>query len=215
MSAPGLRMKISGVRLVESWKQASRSKGGDSMNSGERHRPTNRRMAKTSFSSRNARRTRSCWKGVRPVPQFPGSVAACGVSEATIASCHWAALSTTSLGSPRKASPMVSSIISRSPQVFSDIHLVDLGRGCLARRSALGTPGPMVKHRHSTAEICLACRRMFDPIMKAYSSLSFSNRPRQTFLYMLSVMSRSRISSRCPRSSFFSLRSSRWPKSAL
>ena len=62
-STPGERMKTSGLVLVESLKEPSRSKGGGSMNFWPISALTNCEIAGTSLSCRSTRSSSSRWKG--------------------------------------------------------------------------------------------------------------------------------------------------------
>ena len=72
-SAPGERTKMRGERDVESWKHASRLKGGGSTNLAPITPSTYSRTAKVSLSGRMVRRASSCWKRSRRVFQGAGS----------------------------------------------------------------------------------------------------------------------------------------------
>mmetsp|Transcript_40459 Transcript_40459/g.55069 ORF Transcript_40459/g.55069 Transcript_40459/m.55069 type:complete len:292 (+) Transcript_40459:687-1562(+) len=177
-SAPELRMKMSGVDLVESLKAAPRSKRGDSVNLAPSSLPTKARMPNCTFSGRMERSTRSFWNWVRLVSQWPGRGLDCGFPLMIIDLFQSAWSAFTLCANPSSVFGMIfSSMISSSHLAASQGG--SEGAGSFFWRALSGTPGPTMKHFHSTGVIFLACFSMLAVMMKAKSSLSLSNRPRQ------------------------------------
>eukprot|EP01137_Pigoraptor_chileana_P024725 Opistho-2@93109 len=196
-SAPGERMKISGVHAVESRYVRARSKGGGSMYLRPSFSETNSETAGTILSGRRQRSNNSFWNDDSFVSQSPGSGSLCG-SGLSNRRFHLSSLGARCCARPLNDSKSDRRVI--SPHDLSDSH-AESGLAILVSRAM----PPVSKKNHSAPSISPASRRMSTHIMNEKSSLSFSSSDRHTLQYSEYVRWLRRCFRRVGTSSDFSL----------
>mmetsp|Transcript_34219 Transcript_34219/g.81575 ORF Transcript_34219/g.81575 Transcript_34219/m.81575 type:complete len:233 (-) Transcript_34219:2681-3379(-) len=199
-SAPVERTKMMGTRGVESWKEEARSKGGTSTKCLPRFWRMNLVTPSTTFSSRSTRISSSFWNCDSVLSHLPGSASSDGVRQSYHAFHADVSISS---DSSRPAMPLTFSRFTMPPRCS---FLIQSSAGFAGSLSSSMKPPLVRKKPHSSSEIVPCSSRITcEVIMNENIFLSFSNRPRHTFVYTSSVITLIMIPTRSSRSSDLAL----------